>query len=425
MLIADDLAWNDAGCYGNAEVRTPNIDRLAKQGMKFNKAFTATAMCAPTRQQLYTGVFPVRNGAYPNHSKVKPGTKSIVHHLRALGYRVGLKGKKHFGPAESFPFDKVDNIPQYMADRSAPFCLLFTSHHPHPKWPKAKGYDPQTITVPAHLVDNRETREALCRYYTAVTAFDTEVGQYLAMLEKSGRAENTLVIVTSEQGPDLPGGKWTCYDYGLRTQFIARWPGVIKPGSETDAIIQYVDVAPTLIELAGGAPRAIDTGRPGAPDGGNGFDGRSFHDVLKGKATEHNDLAYGVHTTAGIIAGKPYPVRSVRDRRFRYIVNLMPDAKFQNIMTEKNYENIWDSWVRDAATDTRAARLTRRYQHRPPEEFYDLEKDPFELNNLADKPEYREKMDAMRKQLDAWMDQQGDKGVETEMLRARKKRKGK
>jgi len=428
VLLADDLAWNDAGCYGNAEVRTPCIDRLAEQGMKFNKAFTATAMCAPTRQQLYTGVFPVRNGAYPNHSRVKPGTKSMVHHLRALGYRVALKGKKHFGPQDTFPFDKADDIPEFMADESAPFCLVFASHYPHPKWPKAKGYDPDRITVPAHLVDNRETREALCRYYTAVTAFDTEVGQYLAMLEKNGRGDNTIVIVTSEQGPDLPGGKWTCYDYGLRTQFIVRWPDVTRPRSETDAMIQYVDVVPTLVELAGGDPKAIDTGRPGAAEGGNGFDGKSFLAVLRGRATEHNELAYGVHTTAGIIAGKPYPVRSVRDKRYRYIVNLMPEATFQNIMTEKNYENIWDSWVRDAGTNERAARLCKRYQHRPAEELYDLEEDPFEQNNLAGNPEYRERMDRMRKQLDAWMAQQGDKGVETEMLRwsgSGKKRKKK
>ena len=107
LVLADDQTWSDSGCYGNRQVRTPNIDRLAAEGMRFTRAFTATAMCAPTRQQLYTGLFPVRNGAYPNHSKVKPGTRSIVHFLRKLGYRVGLSGKKHFGPPDSFPFENV------------------------------------------------------------------------------------------------------------------------------------------------------------------------------------------------------------------------------------------------------------------------------------------------------------------------------
>ncbi|MBL7114545.1 MAG: sulfatase [Kiritimatiellae bacterium] len=414
LILADDLAWNDAGCYGNPEVRTPNIDKLSKQGLTFTQAFTATAMCAPTRQQLYTGVFPVRNGAYPNHSKVKKGTRSIVHHLQALGYRVGLKGKKHFGPAESFPFDKPKSITEYMTKDNAPFCLIFASHHPHPKWPQPKGYDPNKITVPPFLVDNVETRQALCRYYTAVTAFDTEVGDYLDRLQKSGKADNTIVIVTSEQGPDFPGGKWTCYDYGLRTQFIVKWPDVISPDKETAAMIQYVDVAPTLIEIAGGNPEDIDTGLNGGPNSGRGFDGRSFMSLLRGKATQHNNVVFGVHTTQGIIAGKPYPVRSIRDRRYKYIINLMPEAMFQNIMTEKNYENIWNSWIRDAKTDKRAARLTKRYQHRPPEEFYDVDRDPFEQNNLADQPQYREQMNQMKEQLEAWMARQGDRGVKTE-----------
>ena len=99
IVLADDMSWHDAGCYGNTDIQTPHIDKLAKQGMRFTHAFTATAMCAPTRQQLYTGVFPVRNGAYPNHSGVYPGTKSLPHHLQALGYRVALLGKTHFKPA--------------------------------------------------------------------------------------------------------------------------------------------------------------------------------------------------------------------------------------------------------------------------------------------------------------------------------------
>lgn len=423
LILADDLAWNDAGCYGNPEVHTPNIDKLAKQGLKFTQAFTATAMCAPTRQQLYTGVFPVRNGAYPNHSKVKPGTRSIVHHLRALGYRVGLKGKKHFGPQECFPFDAPGDVYDYMTEIASPFCLIFASHHPHPKWPEPEGYDPEKISMPPFLVDNAETRQALCRYYTAVTAFDTEVGKYLDILQKSGKTDNTMVIVTSEQGPDLPGGKWTCYDYGLRTQFIVRWPNVIQPGKETDAMIQYVDVVPTLIEIAGGNPGDIDTGLTGGPNGGTGFDGRSFMSVLRDRANQHNEVVFGVHTTQGIVAGKPYPIRSIRDRRYKYIMNLMPGTTFQNIMTERNYENIWNSWVRDAKTDKRAARLTKRYQHHPPEEFYDVDKDPFEQNNLAEQPRYREQMDQMKKQLKAWMVRQGDRGIETETAKQKHKKK--
>lgn len=416
MILADDLAWNDAGCYGNPEVNTPHIDHLATEGLRFTQAFTATAMCAPTRQQLYTGIFPVRNGAYPNHSQVKPETRSMVHHLRDLGYRVGIKGKEHFGPEAAFPFDRVSDDFAYMSIDSEPFCLIFASDYPHPAWPQISKYDPAQITVPEFMVDNEETRQALCRYYTAVTAFDTEVGELLNALKRSGKKENTVVIVTSEQGPDFPFGKWTCYDYGLRTQFIVRWPGEIKPGRTTDAMIQYVDVLPTIIELAGADPTSIDTGLPGDPEGGTGFDGKSFLKVLKGETDRHGDVVYGVHTTYGIIAGKPYPVRSVRDHHYKYILNPLSDEKFENIVTEKNYENYWNSWVRDAEGSEQAARLVHRYQFRPEEEFYDVVNDPFEQRNLAKRPEFREKMDQMKKQLIEWMTQQSDRGIETEKL---------
>jgi len=413
ILIADDMAWHACGPYGSKEVRTPNIDRLAREGMTFDKAFTATAMCAPTRQQLYTGLFPVRNGAYPNHSRVKTGTRSMVHHIRALGYQVGLIGKTHFGPKESFSFEK-GNEAFVWANKEQPFCLVVASHHPHAPWNSGAGYDPDKLTIPPYLADNPETRRALAAYYGEITAFDEEVGHWMKVIDEAGLTENTIFIVTSEQGPQLPGGKWTCYDLGLRVAFIVRWPAKVRAGVRTEAMIQYVDVVPTLIEAAGGNPAKADTNCPD-PSGNRGFDGRSFLNVLLGKTNKHNEYVFGVHTTLGIISGKPYPIRSVRSTRYKYIVNLMPDAKFQNVVTEQDRESYWQSWLRDAIKDKRAAKLTKRYQHRPAEEFYDLAKDPWELNNLADDTEYNEVKQTLRKELLAWMDQQGDKGIETEM----------
>ena len=182
LILADDQTARDNGCYGHPDVKTPNIDRLAAEGMRFTRAFTATAMCAPTRQQLYTGLFPVRNGAYPNHSRVYDGTKSMVQHLKALGYRVGLCGKRHFGPAASFPFEMVarGKMARFVSrDKAQPFCLVVTSHSPHLPWTAgdAGAYDPAKLTLPAYLVDTPETRAALCKYYAEITDFDREVGQ--------------------------------------------------------------------------------------------------------------------------------------------------------------------------------------------------------------------------------------------------------
>ena len=417
ICLADDLTWHDVGCYGSPDARTPNIDRLAGEGMRFTHAFTATAMCAPTRQQLYTGIFPVRNGAYPNHSKVKPGTKSIVHHLKALGYRVGLKGKKHFGPPASFPFENVKDAESFMSrDADEPFCLVYCSDSPHLPWTAgdASAYDPRALTLRPYMVDTPETRVALTKYFAEVAAFDGEVGGLMAQLRRSGQEEDTVFICTSEQGAQFPHGKWTCYDVGLRTAFIVRWPARVKAGSVSGAMVQYVDVVPTLVDAAGG-------------DGIEGLDGRSFLGVLDGKAKEHGDCVYGVHTTRGIISGSEcYPVRSIRTRTHKYIRNLMPDAEFRNVLIAgRDRGGYWRSWVERAKTDAHAARIVESYRRRPEEELYDLRTDPYELENVAADPANAELTADLSRRLHEWMESQGDRGVETEMAwKSRKSGKG-
>lgn len=424
LIIADDMTWRDCEPYGNREVRTPHLARLAAQGMKFNRCFTATAMCAPTRQQLYTGVFPVRNGAYPNHSRVRDGTKGVVHHLRALGYRVGLVGKRHFGPAASFPFEflasgkkAAGNLPAIEKfvnrDSSQPYCLIVASNEPHSPWNQGpRDYDPAKLTVPPYLEDTAETRQGMAKYYSEITFLDGLVGQCMKIVDESEGRDETILLFTSEQGSSFPfGGKWTCYDTGLKTALIVRWPGRVEPGSETDAMVQYVDILPTLIEAARGRPAEIDTGLPGAAGGGRGLDGRSFLGVLLGKSSRHRDHVYGVHTTRGIINGSPtYPVRSVRSIRFKYIRNLSWESAFTNAVTREG--GVLSSWKR-AAGKSRAR--AEAYQRRPAEELYDLEKDPWELHNLADDPAHQATRTALGAKLDAWMSQQGDRGLETEL----------
>ena len=422
LILADDLSWFDLGCYGSKDVRTPNIDKLAREGIIFTHAYTATAMCSPTRQQLYTGLFPVRSGAMANHSSVKPGTKSIAHHLSELGYQVSLSGKEHFGPSESFPFIKREGLK--IPSGPAPFCLVLASRKPHDGWPKAKGYAPGKLTVPPYLVDNEETRRALARYFTEITQLDDDVGTLMTDLKAKKKEEDTLVIFTSEQGSAFYGGKWTCYDRGLKTAFIVKWPGQVKPGSKSDALIQYVDVVPTLVEIAGGNQNQVDTGRKGAPGGNNGFDGNSFLKVLRGESKEHNSYVYGVHTMQGAWIGGPYPIRSVRDKKYKFIWNPMHERAFVNFNNVGNRLKCWQSWLRDAQTNPRAAAIVRRWVKRPEIEFYDTEKDPFELNDLAKNPDYAELIKRMKRQLESWMIQQGDRGIETELSNPKSSKEG-
>jgi uncharacterized sulfatase len=413
LVIADDMTWSDVGCYGNPDVKTPNIDKLAADGMRFSRCFTSTAMCAPSRQQLYTGLYPVKNGAYPNHSRVKPSTKSIAHYLKDLGYRVGIAGKKHYGPAESYPFETIrggangrEAIKEFISrNKNQPYCLVVASEQPHLPWNKGRtqDYDPKELTVPPYMVDTDQTRNALVKYYAEITYLDGQVGQCMELVDKDPGRDNTIFIFTSEQGSVFVHCKWTLYDTGIRTAFIVRWPRRIKAGSTTDAMVQYVDVTPTLIEAADGRGVA-------------GLDGRSFLAVLLGHKQMHRYVTYGAHTTRGIHFGSEcYPIRSIRTGRHKYIMNLNHKSSFSNLVTQRGNGGYWYSWLAKAKGDPDAAAIVEMYVRRPVEELYDLQKDPYEVHNLADDAKYRPLMNQLQKQLLAWMEQQGDKGIETEM----------
>lgn len=437
IVLADDLHWSDMGCMGNTQVRTPNIDRLAGEGLAFDAAFTSTAMCAPTRQQLLTGLWPVRSGAWPNHSGVYPGVRSLPHHLKHLGYRTAHIGKGHIKPKASYPFESLGDVPHReglpeqlpaLAERvksfiqdagEQPWCLYYASHQPHRPFSLGdpSRYPVDQIEVPPHLIDTPDTREQLSRYYAEIEVLDAELGMLLNTLDKLKRADNTLVIFSSEQGaPHLPfGGKWTCWDHGLKTALIARLPGTIKPNTRTDAMVQYIDVVPTLIDLAGGDPTTTDTGIDHPSKNTRGFDGISFADVLRGKADRHRDLVYGVHTTRGIINGsKSYPIRSIRDKQWLMVWNLNAENEpFKNIFHGRDAEYFAD-WNEAAKQDPAIAKRIAFYQHRPEFELYDTDVDPHQLNNLADDPKHAERLAEMHGKLKAWMKSQGDEGLATE-----------
>ena len=432
IVIADDMTWRDCQPYGNREVRTPHLAKLASQGMTFDACFTSTAMCAPTRAQLYTGMFPVRNGAYPNHSADRANTKSLPHHFKSLGYRVGLIGKTHFKPATSFPFEilagkggasSATKISEFVnREGNQPYCLVVASNQPHSPWNLGpqKNYAAETLTVPPYLEDTTATRAALSKYYAEVEYLDGQVGQCMNVVEQSGQADHTIFLFTSEQGSAFPFAKWTCYDLGLKTGLIIRWPGRIRSGTRNSAMVQYVDILPTLLEATDADPAEFDTGRPGAPDGGNGFDGKSFLSVLLGQKHSHRDYIFGAHTTKGIINGSPsYPIRAVRSASLKYIRNLSHEAAFSNVNTRPGGGGgVWQSWL-DAGQKTRAR--ADFYVHRPAEELYDLGKDPYELHNVINDPTYRTHVADLQTRLSHWMKQQADLGLQTEQLAIRRR----
>ncbi len=421
FIIADDCTFRDIGCYGG-QAKTPNIDQLASDGLKFERCFQAAPMCSPTRHNLYTGIYPVKSGAYPNHTFAREGTRSVVHYLKPLGYRVALSGKTHIKPREVFPFEyssKGNNPDLEAIDRlfgecrkdGKPFCLFACSNEPHSPWNKGdvSQYDAAKVKLPPYYVDTPEMRDAFVRYLAEVSYYDWQVGELLKLLDKHGLKDNTMVMVVSEQGNAFPFAKWTCYENGVQSAMVVRWPGKVKPGNTTSAMVEYVDVVPTFVEIAGGNPAPV-------------LDGRSFLPVIMGQADRHKDYVYAEMTTRGIINGsETFGIRSVRGERYKYILNFTPGVEFRNACTKSRE---FKSWIAKAeGGDKDAADKVRRYRNRAGVEVYDLENDPYEWHNLAGKPEVGDVEKTLRAKLDEWMRSQGDKGQETE-LAARERQGG-
>lgn len=423
LVMADDCTYNDLPLYGGQNAKTPHIDRLAAQGLTFNRAYLSEAMCQPCRAELFTGQYPMRNGCAWNHSASHPEMTSIPQHLGKLGYRVGLTGKVHVKPDRAFPFESVEGfepncvrnptrphelegVREFMTrDRQQPFCLVVALVEPHVPWVMgdASQYSPQTIKLPPNIADTPRTRQDFGRYLAEITYMDSQVGELLQTLDESGQSDDTLVLFTSEQGSQFPGCKWTNWDTGLHTALVARWPGVVPEGRRIDALVQYADVLPTLIELAGCDPAS------------GGFDGTSFLPVLIGDKQTHRTFVYGVHNN--IPEGPAYPIRTISDGTHRYIRNLRPDE----IYIEKHLMGVqgdgtlnngyWGTWVFQSWNKPEIYDLIKRYTQRPAEQLYRTADDPYEMVNLADDPGMAEIKLRLNDELDRWLKAQGDPGI--------------
>ena len=430
IIMADDCTYNDLPVYGGKNAKTPHIDRLASQGLTFDKAYLAEAMCQPCRAELYSGQFPLRNGCAWNHSASRPQTKSVPHYLNPLGYRVGLAGKVHVKPAPAFPFEDVpgfdpncvrnptrnhhlEGIKEFF-ERSTtqPFFLTVALVEPHVPWVMGdrSAYPMDKLKLPPHIADTEVSRDAFARYLAEITYMDQQVGQILATLEESGQEDNTIVLFTSEQGAQFPGCKWTNWDTGVHTALIARWPQHITPATRTRAIVQYADILPTLLDAAGGN------------NAKHGFDGTSFLSVLLGEQSSHRPYAFGIHNN--LPEGPTYPIRTVTDGEYRYIRNLRPNEMYieKHLMGwtgEGQLNNpYWQTWVREAWNNPHTYKLVKRYQHRPAVELYHTAADPYEMNNLAESPDHAWIRERLSAELDQWMTSQGDPGAAEDTMDA-------
>ena len=412
IVLADDVSWSSFGCVdAGLYTRTPNIDKLATQGIRFANFSCSAATCAPTRHELYTGLLPPSSGVYANGNKPAGDYKNIVNYLGSLGYNVGLAGKTHFnttsqfqkvpgftsGANEKAPTWEMSGVKRFIETSLAedkPFCMVIASVHAHHPWTigDVSNFPLDKIVVPPHMVDIPITREALARHAAEVEDLDHQVGATMKLLDDMKLNDNTVLIFLSEQGTALPNGKWSIYDYGTKALCLVRWPGKIKP-AVTDAVAMYCDIVPTLVDIAGGE----------VPD----VDGKSLFPVLKGETSDHREHAYLVHQSGG------YTQRAIRNKEFKliwspgqendYYVNTIMDSN-----SAKFFAKAWRGWVEKAKTDPNAqAKIDRVLKH-PVLELYNVKNDPWELDNLANKPEYSQKVEKMHAQLKADMEKLND-----------------
>ena len=345
VYLADDLSARDLSLYGGANIDTPAIDALAADGMTFDRAFVASPACAPSRAALLTGLMPARNGAEENHTFPREGTLRLPQILSELGYQTAAFGKvAHSKSAKDYGIEVIDlrkEIPEvreaveaFLQNRTdtRPLALFVGVSDPHVPWPSESTIDPTKMTLPPKLLDTPQTRVQRSRYLQEVKDLDAYLGE-LRELAKKHLSRDTLFAFSSDHGAQFPFGKWTLYDEGTRVPLIFSWPGKILAGSRTDAMVSWIDIFPTLIDIGGGK----------VPDD---LDGRSFAKVLHGKTDLHRKRIFTTHSGDRLM--NVYLSRSIRTERFKFIWNVHPEFAFTTHIdlllreTSGDYFKQWD-----------------------------------------------------------------------------------
>ena len=405
VISADEMSWDDCGAYGHPKIRTPNLDRLARDGMRFDRVFLTISSCSPSRCSILTGRYPHATGAGELHLPLPEKQVTVFEILRASGYYTTAAGKWHLGGPRKKKVDKVygrggpsgcgqwvDAIRERPKDK--PFFAWLAAFDPHRGYSKKaieNPHDPAHVRVPPYLPDVLETREDLALYYDEIARMDGFIGQVLAELESQGVAEETFVLFLSDNGRPFPRCKTTVFDSGVRTPFIVRFPRGVKAGTTTGSIVSSVDIAPTMLELAG-LPKSET------------FQGRSFASILDDPKETTRKYAFSEHNWHDYTAHE----RSVRSTKFRYIWNAYPDLAGTppaDAVRSPTYKVM--KKLRDAGKlppEQRGCFVMPR----PAEQLFDVEKDPHSLRNLANDPAHAEVLTELRAALAEWKKRTAD-----------------
>ncbi|MBI1872911.1 MAG: sulfatase-like hydrolase/transferase [Acidobacteria bacterium] len=433
------------GAYGDVLARTPVLDRLARQSIRYTNAFTTAPVCAPSRAAIITGMYQTAIGAHhmrTTEDRVPelPGpylavppfyVKAFPEYLRAAGYYTTNRAKTDY--QFGVPFTIWDDLGRtahwrHRPDPNQPFFSVFNLEVTHesqifPTSPARKGKplvtDPARLEVPPYYPDTPAVREELARMYDNIADMDSQVGEILKQLDEDGLAEKTIVFYWSDHGDGVPRAKRSLYDSGLRVPLMIRWPKTLAPpaqragnralgtpvpalgaGSVSDQLVSFIDLAPTVLALAGVAIPTHLQGR-----------------VLVGpKAAPAPEFVFAARDRMDIEYDM---MRSARDGRYLYIRNFAPELLYAGHIIYRNQSAIMQEWLRLQAEGklSGSPALWMRTK-RPAEELYDTKMDPYQIHNLAEEPAHPATLERMRKAAMEWMRRIGDQGLinEAEMI---------
>ena len=422
FVIADDWSFPHAGAYGDKVVRTPNIDGVARQGAVFMNAFTASPSCTPSRAAILTGRYPheLEQGAslwgylpkkFDNYAAI----------LEQAGYHVGLYGKG-WGPgrfqAGGYDYNPAGKSYQDFAEfleekpESTPFSFWFGSHNPHRPYEAGagakSGLNADEVSVPSWLPDAPEVRNDILDYYYEVEQFDRQVGELLQLLKRTGEYENTLIVITGDNGMPFPRAKANAYDAGAKIPLIISMPGRIS-AIKVNELVSLTDMAPTILELTGQAIPAE-------------MSGESLWGLMKKGKTQNRDAVFIERERHANVRDPElgYPVRAIRTHDYLYIRNDAPErwpagdpelyhsvGPFGDVDDSPSKQLI----LNKNSDPSLAPFFERAFAKRPADELYDLRRDPDQLTNIAADPKYRKILARLKKRLNEWQASTGDPRV--------------
>jgi len=452
LIVADDHGTGDLGCYGNQAVKTPNLDYLASEGVRFNRAHCTSASCSASRSVILTGLYNHATGHYGHaHHFHHFSTYDHVYSLPVLleelaGYHTGRIGKYHLAPEQVYHFQEVmqanQRNPVAMADscvafiqenRDHPFFLYFCTADPHrsaaisnaPLAPDAFGnvdgghagveetyFTTEDVVVPPYLPESIACREELAQYYQSVARVDYGLGKLFDHLKEAGVWDNTVIIYISDNGIAFPGAKTTIYQPGINLPCLIKNADGSNRGTVSNAMINWADLTPTLLDVAGVLPQAIEKLKeryePVKEDlfttVNETFHGRSIIPVLENPEIEGWEETYASHTFHEITMY--YPMRTVISGKYKLIWNMawqLPYPSSTDLWASSTYQVALKS-----GTGMYAGRSIEDYIHRTQFELYDLENDPWETRNLSGNPSFKEEMERLKLKLYAFQERTND-----------------